>query len=46
MEMQTCLTVEKIPIWNIYDSYADLRCQFQCQLYNDSYPFILFDHAY
>lgn len=25
MEMQTCLTVEKIPIWNIYHSYADLR---------------------
>lgn len=25
MEMYTCITVENIPIWNIYDSYADLR---------------------
>lgn len=44
MEMQTCLTVEKIPIWNIYDSYAaaDLRCQFQCQLYNLRFVSIYF----
>lgn len=42
MEMQTCLTVEKIPIWNIYDGYADLRCQFQCQLYNLRFVSIYF----